>query len=248
MTERAYTAVATQTRDPFRLAAGLGGLVFFVALVLGNSLRFNAVNFFPPVAGASHEDIAQFYAVRGALLGPALVYYAAGVPGLLLFVIGTARRIAAHPTAAVWGWAGAAALSCMPATFGAVVALEAVLANTVANGGREMTMTLWNVKEAFFFVNDVVLSIGLTALAIGSAVAGTSPRWLTSVAAAAGTISLIMVAPLAANVAGATTGWFAFVSFGAWMMFLLNTSIAHLRATTEGDVATRQTVAAAAMA
>lgn len=219
--------------DPFLRAAGIGGLVFFTTLVLGNSLRFNAVSFLPPMAGASYEEITQYYAQRGALLGPALVYYAVGIPGLLLFVVGTARRIAAHPAAAPWAWVGAAALSSLTATFGAVVAFEAVLVNTVGAGGRDTTMTLWNVKEALFFVNAVPLSVGLIAMAIGSSIAGTSPRWVTRVALAAATISLIMLAPLGANVAGAYSGWFAFVVFGAWLMFLVNTSIGHLRAASE---------------
>lgn len=220
----------TAGRDPFLRIAGLGGLFYFATVVIANLLRFNAVNFFPPLADATYEEITQYYAQRGALLGPALVYYALAVPGLLLFVVGSARRIAAHPTAAPWAWVGAAALSCLTATFGAVVALEAVLANTVAHGGREMTMTLWMVREAFFFVNAVPLSVGLVAMAIGSGVAGTSPHWLTRAAIAAGAISLIMVAPLAANVAGAYSGWFAFVAFVAWMAFVVSTSIGHLRA------------------
>lgn len=217
-------------RDPFLRAAGLGGLLFFAALAIGNTLRFNAVNFLPPMAGASYEDITQYYAQRGGLLAPALVYYALGVPGLLLFVVGTVRRIATHPGAAPWAWVGGAALASLTATFGAVVAIEAVLANTVGQGSREVTMTLWMIKEALFFVNGVPLSIGVVALAIGSGIAGTSPRWLTRVVIVAGSVSLFMLAPLAANVSGAYSGWFAFVAFGAWVMFLVNTSIGHLRA------------------
>src|SRR5205823_3972962 len=104
MNDHAYP---TDRNDPFLRIAGLGGLLFFVTLLLGNAVRFNAVSFFPPMAGASYDDITQYYAVRGAMLGPALVYYAVGVPGMLLFVIGTARRIAAHPTATLWAWVGA---------------------------------------------------------------------------------------------------------------------------------------------
>ena len=229
------------SHDPFLRTAGLAGLAFFVTLLIGNTLRFNAVSFLPPMAGASYEEITQYYAARGALLGPALAYYAVGIPGLLLFVVGTARRIAAHPDAAPWAWVGAAALACMTATFGAEVAIEAVLANAVPQGDRAMTMLLWSVKEALFFVNCVPLSVGLVAMAIGSGIAGTSPVWLTRVAVAAGAISLVMIAPLAANVAGAYSGWFAFVVFGAWMMFLVNTSIGHLRAASATRHAARST-------
>lgn len=238
----------TADRDPFLRVAGFAGLFYFAMTVIGVGVRFNTVNFFPPLAGASYEEITQYYAQRGAVLGPALAYYGLALPGLLLFVVGTARRIAAVPAAAPWAWVGAAAQSSLAATFGAVVALEAVLANTVGRGSRDMAMMLWDLKEAFFFVNAVPLSVGVTALAIGSSIAGTSPRWLTRVAIAAGAISLLMVAPLAANVAGAYSGWFAFVVFGAWMTFVATTSFEHLRATSEGYVAPRPAAGRASIA
>lgn len=230
----------TAESDPFLRWAGLGGLLYFTVLVIGNALRFNAVNFMPPLADATYGEITQYYAQRGALLGPALAYYAVALPGMLLFVTGTLRRIAAHPSAAPWAWVSAAAFFALTATFGSVVALEAVLANMVPQGDRELTMTLWHLREAFFFVNAVPLSIGLTALAIGSSIAGTSPRWLTQISAAAGVISLVMVAPIAANVAGSSSGWFAFVVFGAWQLFVVTTSIGHLRATSGGQITAPQ--------
>lgn len=235
-------------RDPFLRVAGLGGLLFFGVLLVGNALRFNAVHFLPPLAGATYDEVSTYYAERGALLAPALAYYAVGLPGLLLFLVGTVRRVAAHAAAAPWAWVGGAALASLSATFGAVVALEAVIANTVAAGDRDVVMALWMIKEALFFVNAVPLSIGLVALAIGSRIAGTSPRWLTQVAIAAGLVSLVMLAPLAANVAGAYSGWFAFVVFGAWMMFLVNTSVGHLRAASEDGVAPRPAAGRASIA
>lgn len=49
----------TAGRDPFLRIAGLGGLFYFATVVIANLLRFNAVNFFPPLADATYEEITS---------------------------------------------------------------------------------------------------------------------------------------------------------------------------------------------
>ena len=215
----------SDTSDPFLRFAGFGGFGFLATVFAENVMRQPQ-----PLANATVEEIAAYYLAKPSVLALSESLFVIAIPCLMLFAIGTARRL--RPAAEAWGQMGAISAFMMTATFGATMALDVVLNATaetlVANAA--LTLALWRLKVAVFTVNLVALSCTILAFGIGSHVAGILPRWFAKVTAVAGVIGLLGAFPMKSVVLGSPWGLLGLLCFLEWLFFLVAMSIGHLRA------------------
>jgi hypothetical protein len=213
--------------DRFQRAAGLGGFGFLGAVVVENVLRQPQ-----PPPNATLEQIVSYYQARPGMISLSESLFVISIPCLLLFAVGTFRRVrAASAAASAWALVGAIAACLMTATFGATMALDVVLnasADSLAANGP-LTLLVWKLKMAFFIVNLVALSTALIGFGAGCGMAGVGPRWAATMAASGGVVGLVGAFPMRAVVAGSPWMLLGLICFVAWLVFLAVTSAGHLR-------------------
>lgn len=214
------------SRDPFLRAAGIGGLGFALGVLAENVLRAP-----PPQPHAPFAEVARYYVERHDLVAISDAIFVPTIPCLLIFAVGTARRlIAAHPGAAPWAIVGALAVSLMTATFGAVMALDVALLHLAPTLDEPLGRLLWTIKNAMFLVNVVPLAVGLGAFAIACAIANVGSRKIAVIGVGGGLLALVGTMPFSANLSGSPFIFLGLVGFLSWLTFVIATSISHLRA------------------
>jgi hypothetical protein len=224
----AVHAIDTSESRGFSRAAGVGGFVFLASVLIENVLRAP-----PPSPGAPLSEVARYYTERGSALSLSQAFYATAIPGLLLFAVGTMRRVRRDaPAADPWAWVGAIGVCMMTATFGTIMALDAVLTSSakLLAAGSDAALLAWKLKNAMFFVNVVALCTGFGAFGMACRIAKFGPRWLATAAVISSLVGLASVMPLRANIEGLPVGMLGLFPFLCWIAFLAVTSTNHLRA------------------
>jgi hypothetical protein len=211
----------------FSKGAGVGGFGF-----LGSVVAENAMRYAQPLHGATVEKVAAWYGTQRELIAVSEGLYATAIPCLLMFAVGCYQRARTVEAARPWAMVGMIGLCMMTPLFGAAMAFDIVLnANVGAQSASpELIHVLWNAKAAFFTLNVVALASGLGAMGVAFRIAGVGPRWLATVAALAAVPGIASALHPLSVVLGSPVGLLGFVTFVCWLLFLVSTSVGHLRA------------------
>lgn len=208
-------------------AAGIGGLVFAGCVLTANALRGE-----PPLADATAAEVLRYYTEHAGALELSRAVYGLDVPFLLLFAVGTYGRLAATRRAEPLARVGMTMTMVMVATFGMMLVLDVTLAACAAELAAQdaSTLLLWRMHTAVMIVNGVVMASALGFFSAAALRAGVGPRWLAWLGIGGAACGYLGAAPIQAAVSGSLVLLLGLATFLAWLVFVIGTSIGHLRA------------------
>lgn len=216
------------------LPAAIGGLVFFVLLVVQNLLKA-ATN---PANSATAAQVLRFAHDRAWTVHLLVVTYVIGFPALFLFANGLARRCSElAPATEVWSRLGRSSVAAIAVLFGLINVLQVVLVAARGDLARDpaLVSTLWAMHNAVFTLNLVAVGGALLGLGRAAAAARLVPRWMGRLAVGGAILLALAAAPAVAEVRGSNVLVIGAVGFLCWLAFVATASVRLARGATSAD-------------
>jgi hypothetical protein len=205
--------------------AGIGGLVFVVALVVQNLLRAKAPGF-----NAAPGVVSDYFLHhRAAALIP-LGLFPIEMLALFAFVAGVWTTVSRGPDRwwATMGLLGAAAIASL---FAIVNIIEIVLTAKTGSLAHSPVVVeaLWAVRGAAFGLDLAAIAVALIGLSRAARAAALMPPWLGAAVLPGAACLLVASAFTVALTNGGPWLALGLVGFVLWLLFVVATSISLLR-------------------
>jgi hypothetical protein len=219
------TRTGAQAAVPAGRYAGIGGLVFVVALVVQNLLRDKAPGF--DAAPGAVSD--YFLHHRAAVLIP-LGLFPIEMLALFAFVAGVWTTVSRSPNR-WWATVGVLGAAAIASLFALVNIIEIVLTAKAGNVAHSPVVveTLWAVHGAAFGLDLAAIGVALIGLSRAATASALVPGWLGAAVLPGAACMLVASVFTVALTNGGPWLALGLVGFVLWLLFMAASSISLLR-------------------
>lgn len=211
----------------FRRVAGLGGLSFGAAVLVGNAFLVLPAK---PIGNATLSQIASYYVEHGS----AVSFFAYVAPvawlSISLFAAGVvvSTRHEGRPNG--WSLVGAMGVATMIATFCGVVTADLALAARAATllANPQYTQVLWDYHMVLQILNLTFIAVALGGFGMAAVTSGVAPR-LGKMGLLGSAFLLAAGTQALPGVTGAGPTLVALPGFAIWLIFVIGYSVTMIR-------------------